>query len=420
MDGGPFMSKKLIVILVLMLAILSSFVFFMLRAENKNIESVKKDYPELSDEVFDLRKEGLNIWAIRFLFTFGVPVLFLTTGLAQKISVFASKRGGLFVSGIVFGVLFFGLVFLINLPLNYYSSFFLRHKYGLSDQSLLRWFELNIKVFIINNGVASLFIWVPYYFIAQNPNTWWVRMGIISIPVVIAMVFITPLIVDPFFNSYSKLPKGELREDIQLLLDRADIGDAEIFVVDKSKDTNTMNAYMTGIFKSKRIVLWDTTINNLDKDEITSIVAHEMGHYLKNHIWKSIFMGVAATFFILYIVNISSNWVLLESKGAFGFRNIYNYASLPLIILLLNLVSFFANPIENSVSRYFEREADSYEISLTKDRESAVTAMQKLYKKSLGIPRPSKFYKVWYHSHPPLEERIDFYLNGEFQDIGRE
>ena len=414
------MSRKLVLIMVLVAVLLLSFIFFMLKAENKNMESVKKDYPELSDEVFSMRKEGLNIWAIRFLFTFGLPLLFLITGLAQKISVFASKRHGLFLSGLIFGLIFFGLVFLVNLPLNYYSSFFLRHKYGLSNQSLIRWLELNLKGFIINNGLASLFIWLPYYFMSQNQNTWWLKLGLLAIPLIVLMVFITPLVIDPFFNSYSKLPKGELRDEIQILLDKSGIGDAEIFVVDKSKDTKTMNAYMTGIFKSKRIVLWDTTINNLDKAEITSIVAHEMGHYLKAHIWKSIFMGIIGTFIILFILNVSSNWILAESKGAFGFKNIYNYASLPLIILLLNLISFFANPIENVVSRYFEREADSYEISLTEDRESAVRAMEKLYKRSLGIPRPSQLYKIWYHSHPPLEERIDFYINGEFEDIGRE
>lgn len=413
------MSRKLVLTIVLVVVLLSSFIFFMIKAENQNIESLKKDYPDLSEDVYSLRKESLNIWALRFLSVFGLPFLFLITGLAQKISVFASKRHGLFFSGLIFGLIFFGLVFLINLPLNYYSSFFLRHKYGLSDQTLLRWLELNLKGFIINNGLVSLFIWLPYYFIQQNPNTWWLKLGLLAIPLIIIMVFITPLVIDPFFNNYTNLTENELRGDIQVLLDKSGIGDAEIFVVDKSKDTKTMNAYMTGIYKSKRIVLWDTTINSLENDEIISIVAHEMGHFIKNHIWKSIFMGIVGTFIILYIINISSNWVLAESKGVFGFKNIYNYASLPLIILLLNLVSFFANPVENAVSRYFERQADSYQISLTEDRESAAGAMQKLYQKSLGIPRPSQFYKIWYHSHPPLEERIDFYINGEFEDIGR-
>ncbi len=411
------MSKKLIFSILLVGLVLVGFVFFMLKAEEKNLDSLKVDYPDLPDEVYNLRRDGLRVWALRFLFTFGLPLIFLTSGLSQKISIFASRGKNLFLSGVIFSLIFFFLIFLINLPLNYYSSFFLRHKYGLSDQSLIRWLELNLKGFIINNGVFSLFIWIPYYFIQENQNTWWLKLGILAIPLVIIMVFITPLIIDPFFNKYSKLPNGELRDDITILLDKANIPGSEIYVVDKSKDTNTMNAYMTGIYKSKRIVLWDTTINNLDNKEITSIVAHEMGHYLKHHIWKSILIGILGTFIILFILNKSANWVLAESRGGFNFKNLYNYASLPLLILLFNLVNFFANPIENGISRYFERQADSYEISITKDRDSAVSAMEKLYKKSLGLPRPSKFYKLWYHSHPPLEERIDFYINGEFEDI---
>lgn len=334
------MSRKLVLIIVLVAVLLSSFIFFMLRAENKNMERLRIDYPELSEDVYSYRKEALNIWAIRFVFTFGLPLLFLITGLAQKISEFASKRYGLFLSGIIFGLIFFALVFLVNFPLNYYSSFVLRHKYGLSNQSLLRWLELNFKGFVINNGIVSLFIWLPYYFMQQNVNTWWIKLGVLAVPAIVLMVFIIPLVIDPFFNNYTKLSDGELRDEIHILLDKSAIGNAEIFVVDKSKDTKTMNAYMTGIFKSKRIVLWDTTINDLDNDEITSIVAHEMGHFLKAHIWKSIFMGIVGTFIILFILNVTSNWVLAESKGAFGFRNVYNYASLPLIILLLNLVSF--------------------------------------------------------------------------------
>ena len=98
----------------------------------------------------------------------------------------------------------------------------------------------------------------------------------------------------------------------------------------------------------------------------------------------------------------------------------YNYASLPLLLLLLNIFNWFGQPVVNSISRNFEREADLYEISITEDRISAVTAMEKLYESSLGLPRPSAFYKFWYHTHPPLEERIHFYMTEELQQIGGE
>jgi len=207
---------------------------------------------------------------------------------------------------------------------------------------------------------------------------------------------------------------------METLLQRGEIGDAEIYVVDKSRDTRTMNAYMTGILSGKRIVFWDTTLNNLEEREVLSIAAHEMGHYIRGHIWKGILGGSVGIFLVLYLMNLSANWILEASGGAFGFRNIYNYASLPLLLLLLNLFVFLGNPVTNGVSRYFEREADLYQISLTQDRESAVTAMTKLYEKSLGLPRSSELYKFWYSSHPPIEERIEFYRTEEFLTFGGE
>jgi Zn-dependent protease with chaperone function len=178
-----------------------------------------------------------------------------------------------------------------------------------------------------------------------------------------------------------------------------------------------MNAYMTGIFKSKRIVLWDTTINNLTEGEVLSITSHEIGHYVKGHIWQNIIFNSVGTILILFLVFKSSNWILAASHGSFGFKNIYNYASIPLIILTLNIFTFFGSPISSYVSRTMEVQADFYEISLTKDRDSAITAMEKLYVQSLGVPRPSKIYELWYYTHPSLEDRVEFYKTADFEEI---
>ena len=418
-EDGDLMNKKLKAFIIIFFVFLIIFISTVMVSENMNMDRLRTEYPELEERVYSFRKDNLKVWAIGFFMSFAVPAFFLLSKLSQRISVSVGERRGLFLAGLLYGVIFFGIVFLINLPLNYYSSFFLRHKYGLSDQTLLRWLELNLKGFLVRDLVIALFLWVPYYFIYTSPKSWWIKLGVLSIPVIIFMVFISPFIIDPVFNKYSSLADNNLGKEIEMLLQSAGIDDAQIYMVDKSKDTKTMNAYMTGISKSKRIVLWDTTINNLTEKEVLSITAHEMGHYLKGHIWQNIIMNSIGTIFILYLVFLSSNWILSKSYGTFGFKNLYNYASLPLIILTLNLFTFFANPVSNYVSRIMERQADSYEISLTKDRQSAVTAMEKLYQTSLGIPRPSKIYKLWYHSHPPLEERIEFYNTKEFETIER-
>lgn len=389
------------------------FIAIMLISEYRNILQLKIDYPDLSQEAYNLRKDSLIVWAIGLILKFLIPLLFLTSRLSQKISMWAGRKGGLIPSGILYAIVFLGIIFLISLPLNYYSSFILSHKYGLTSQTFIRWLEVSIKGFIVNDLILALIIWIPYYIIYRSPKTWWLQIGILLIPILIFMVFISPMYIDPIFNQYTSIEDQELGEKINLLLEKADITGADIYMVDKSKDTNTMNAYMTGIFGSKRIVLWDTTINNLEEDEVLAITAHEIGHYKEGHIWKNIIFACIGNFIILYLVYISANWILDKSNLRFGFRNLFNYASLPLLIVLINFYTFLSNPISNYFSRKMEVEADKYEIVLTEDREAAISAMEKLYDHSLALPRQSTLYKIWYNSHPNMEERVYFYSNYE-------
>lgn len=407
------MDRRLKKAILLFFVFLLIFIVIMLASEYRNIEQVKVDYPDLPLEAYNLRKDNLLVWAIGLLLQFLIPLLFLTSRLSQRISTWAERKGGIIKAGILYGVVFFLLLFLIELPLNYYSSFVLGHKYGLTSQTFIRWLELNLKGFVVNDLVLAFFVWIPYYIIYRSQRIWWLQMGILLIPIVIFVVFISPMCIDPIFNQYTSIEDEALGEKIGLLLEKADISDADIYMVDKSQDTNTMNAYMTGIFKSKRIVLWDTTINNLSEGEILAITAHEIGHYVEGHIWKNIIFNCISNFLLLFLVYISANWILDKSNLRFGFKNLSNYASLPLLILLINLYSFLLNPMYNFISRSMELVADEYEITMTEDRESAISAMEKLYDRSLGLPRQSTLYRIWYNSHPSLEERIEFYSNYE-------
>ncbi len=403
------MDGKLKIAISIFLILLLVFISIMIIGEYRNMDRLREEYPNLVEEVYMYRKDRLRIWAISLILEFLIPLLFLVTNFSQKISFFSSRGRGLFKSGIIYGIIYVSMIFLINLPINYYASFYLGHKYGLSNQTIFRWMELNIKGFLVNNIVMVLFLWLPYYIMIKSPRTWWLQLGILMIPIMIIMVFISPLVIDPIFNRYTSIEDEKLGQEISKLLEKAEISDASIYRVDKSKDTKTMNAYMTGIGKSKRIVLWDTTIDNLDEREVLCITAHEIGHYVSRHIWKNILIASVGTLLLAYLVYLTSNWILEHSYSSFGFRNIFNYASVPLFIMVINFYSFLGNPIMNYVSRYMEREADAYEIMLTDDREAAITAMEKLYKESLGLPRSSKLYKIWYHSHPTLEERVQFY-----------
>lgn len=411
MNRGEVLDRNLKLAIIIFFGLLLMFILLVLLSEYRNMDKLRLDYPDLEEDVYSLRKDSLNLWAIRLVLQFLIPILLLVSGLSYRIRSLVGNQSSLFVTGLLYGLIFFTLMFLIKLPLSYYGSFVLRQRYGLSNQSFNRWLELVLKGFLINDLSLSLFIFIPFYIIARSPRTWWIQLSLVLIPVIIFIIFVSPMFIDPIFNKYTSLEDQKLSKEINKVLNKAGINDADIFVVDKSKDTNTMNAYMTGILASKRIVFWDTTINNLEEDEIVSIASHEIGHYSENHIWKSILLGSVGAVIILFLIYVTSNWILKLSGGSFGFTSLSDIAAVPLLILVLNFYSFLSLPITNYISRYMERQADTYEIVLTEDRESAVRAMEKLYKENLGVPRPSNIYKIWYRSHPSLEERIDFYRN---------
>lgn len=404
------MGKRLSLSIGIFFVFLILFITIILISEYRNMDRLKIEYPNIPEETYDYRKSSLKIWAINLMLKFLVPLLFLTTGLSKKIGIFAEGNGrSLFLTGIIYVILFSIIDLLISLPTSFYGGFILKHRYDLSNQTLFRWLELTFKSFALNTVVFSLFIWFPYYLIYRNPTRWWLYLGLLSIPLISFITFISPMYIDPIYNKYTSIEDEELGKEIKQLLKKAEIEDAEIYKVDKSRDTKEMNAYMTGVFKSKRIVLWDTTMEKLDKDEVLSITAHEIGHYIKGHIWKSIILGGLFSVVLMYLVYRTSNWILINSNGVFGFNRLYDIASIPLIILVLNFYMFFANPIINFSSRQMEREADMIEIQLTKNKEAAISTMLKLYEGNLSIPRPSKLFKIWYHSHPTAEERIKFF-----------
>lgn len=411
------MTRRLTLSIITFFIFLILFIGFILISEYRNMDSLRPEYPNIPDRIYDYRRSILKVWAINLLIKFLVPLVFLITGLSKRIEIFARGNGrGLFLTGVIYVIIFSIIDLLIYLPTSYYSSFVLAHRFSLSNQTLYRWLELTFKRFILNTIVLALVVWFPYYIMKISPNRWWLYLGLLAIPIIAFVTFISPTYIDPIFNRYTTLEDEELMKDIKVLLERAGVGDAQVFQVDKSKDTKAMNAYMTGIFSSKRIVLWDTTINNLERGEVLAISAHEIGHYVKGHIWKSVVIGGLAAVLIMYLLYVTSNWLLVNSNGSFGFRKLYDIASLPLIILVLNFYMFFSNPIMNFVSRQMEREADAFEIYLTQDREAAISAMLKLSEGNLSIPRPSKIYKIWYCTHPPVEERIQFFENANIQE----
>jgi len=178
--------------------------------------------------------------------------------------------------------------------------------------------------------------------------------------------------------------------------------------VDKSVDTKTINAYVTGVGATKRIVLWDTILEKLDPDQVAFVAGHEMGHFVLGHVAALIGVITLLVTLSLYVVHRLAGRLISRSSGRFGFDRLSDFASLPLLLLLSTGVSLITTPLVLAYTRHQEHEADRFGLELTRDNHAAATTFVRLQQENLAVPRPGTWYMLWRSSHPSLGERVDF------------
>ena len=297
---------------------------------------------------------------------------------------------------------------MLDFPLAYYAGYVRQHAYGLSNQTFQKWLVDSLKELAVGMVFGCLLLWLPYLLIRRSPRRWWLYTSLLSLPVMVFMMLIQPIWIAPLFNRFEPMKNKQLEAQILTLAHRAGIEGGRVFEVNKSVDTKTVNAYVTGLFGTKRIVLWDTLLAKLDADQVLFVMAHEMGHYVLHHVLWGILVGFVGVLIGLYLVYRLSGMMLERWKRRFGFEQLCDVASLPLILLLFQLVSLALMPIGLACSRYMEHEADRFALELTRDNHAAATAFVRLQSENLGNPRPGLLYVLWRGSHPSLGERIDF------------
>lgn len=365
--------------------------------------------PEPSAKAVAYQRGNLWLWAFENLWGLLIPALFLFTGLSARIRNLAQRIGRRrwLVIALYF-VIFLLLNFIIDLPLGYYRDFVRQHAYGLSNQSVGKWFGDELKGLLVTLIGGTLVMWGAYALLRRSPRRWWLYLGLLTIPFLLLVILISPVWIAPLFNDFGPMKDRALEAKILALADRAGIEGGRVFEVNKSADTKAVNAYVTGFANTKRIVLWDTIIAKLDENELLFVMGHEMGHYVLNHIWKRLPLLALLSIFTLWAIHRSARWLIHRYRDRFGFSELSDVASLPLILLLMTFYGFLLAPIPTALSRADEHEADRFGLEITRNNRAAATAFVKLQTENLGIPRPHPLIKLWRADHPPLGERIDF------------
>jgi Zn-dependent protease with chaperone function len=214
------------------------------------------------------------------------------------------------------------IIFLVDLPLSYYLGFVRQHAYGLSNQTFDKWAQDEVTGLLIGTVVGILFLWVPYLLLSKRPRRWWLYTGLLAIPFIVLVSLVQPIWIDPLFNTFGPMKDKALEADILRLAERAGIEGSRAFEVAKSEDTNAINAYVAGFGTTKRIVLWDTILAKLNREQLLVIMGHEMGHYVLGHTWKLILSLSALIIAALYAVHRTSGWLIARNRHRFGFSEL--------------------------------------------------------------------------------------------------
>lgn len=365
--------------------------------------------PEPSEKAMDYYRSGIRVWLGGLLIDFALPLLILFTGLSAWLQRQAARAGGGWVVTLaLYWVAFVVLSALLTLPWEYYTGFVRQHAFGLSNQTLTKFFQDWGIGLALNALIVPLFLWIPFLLLRKAPRYWWLVTGILVFPLVLLQMLVYPIWIDPLFNDFGPMKDKALEAKILAIADRANIEGSDVFEVAKSEDTKAVNAYVTGFFSSKRIVLWDTLLAKLNEREALFVMAHEMGHYVLGHVLQMIALVTVLMIAALYAVHRISGWFIARFRARLGFDSLAEPAAIPLILFLVGVVSFVVSPALLAFSRHNEHEADRFALEITRDNFAGATAFVKLQQENLGNPRPDWYVKLWRGSHPSLGERIDF------------
>ena len=369
--------------------------------------------PPASDKAMRYYRSGNLIWAVEQLLGLLLPALLLFTGLSARMRTVAEQvgRGHFYPTLLVYLALFSLLMFVVQLPLDYYLGFVREHAYGLSTQKVSKWIGDQLKGLGVGFVVGALVLWVPYWLLGTSPQRWWLWTGMLALPFYMLTLLVVPLWIAPLFNKFGPMKDNAMEAEVLATAQKAGVEGARVFEVEKSVDTHKVNAYVTGIGSTKRIVLWDTLLAKLTPAETKFVVGHELGHYVLGHLWTSILVSAVLTILGLLGAHLFSTFLLGHFGARMGFHRLSDIASLPLLMLLLSLFSLVITPAMLAFSRYHEQQADQFGLDLTHDNHAAATAFVALQQQNLSNPRPGALFKLFRASHPPIGERVDF-ING--------
>ena len=400
--------------LVIILSIIVGDYLLDVVVETLNVRNAKTDLPQEYEGYYNAEeykkaqnylKENTRFEIIASTITTPITVAFILIGGFNFVDQIArSFQFGPISTGLIFGGILALASQIVSIPFSVYSTFVVEEKYGF-NRTTVRTFVLDIlKTWLLAIIIGASLFSVVLWFFGKAGNWAWMYCWVVVVLVQIALTFFAPVVILPLFNKFYPLEDGNLKAAIENYARSQNFKMKGVFKMDASKRSTKTSAFFTGFGKFRRIVLFDTLVEKYSVDELVSILAHEMGHYKKKHIFKSILMSIITTGLMFFLISFFINNEGLFS--AFKMQNTSIYASLIFFAFLYAPMNMAISIFSQMLSRKREYEADAYAVATYRKPESMISALKKLTVDNLSnlTPHPLKVFLSY--THPPVLERI--------------
>ena len=355
---------------------------------------------------------GETLWGLLVLL--GVLNLRWAAGLSGWAALRSRKP---WLQGLMFAPLLLLVLSLLQLPLSLLGHH-ISLAYGQSIQSWGSWFGDWGKALLLNLA-SGTFVLSLVFLLIRRSRYWWFWLWLISLPLQTLVVFVLPLVIDPMFNHFEPLAQSRpaLVQQLERVVNKTGVSipPSRMFLMKASEKYTSSNAYVTGFGASRRVVVWDTTLKTSPPDEILLVFGHELGHYVLHHIERGLAMGAALSLFFLWIGSHLARWCIARYGQRWHIASIEDWAAAGVLLLVLTVLSFLAEPLGNTISRAQEHQADVFGLEVVhgivaNPQSVDAASFQRLGEQGLEYPYPSPFVVFWTYTHPPIAAREAFAL----------
>jgi STE24 endopeptidase len=350
---------------------------------------------------YEHRKHAVT--AAAFAIDASVLAYFLVSGFTLRLRDFVqSISSSPWISVFFYILIFGGILKILHLPLDLYSGYVLEHKFGLSRQTLPGWLKDQMIALTVGAVFAIGAVELIYYALRVSPDWWWLYSSLGFIAVAVVLSNLAPVLLLPLFYKFVPLENAEVARRVERLARRTDTKVCGVYEWSLGDKTRKANAAVVGWGNTRRIIVSDTLLRHFTPEEIEVIMAHELCHHAKNHIWQGIGVQAALTLAGFYITHV----VLTRFSAPLGFSSIADVANFPFLIAVSTAISIAVLPVVNGFSRRLEQAADLYALDVTGDSLAFVSSLEKLAALNLASTSPHWLTEFIFHSHPSIEKRI--------------